>query len=29
MGNKFKEVEIKSCTYYFFDDMVDIKNQSK
>ena len=27
MGNKFKDVYIKkSPTYYFFDDMINIKN---
>ena len=26
MGNKFKEIDIKDRTYYFFDDMINIKN---
>ena len=26
MGNNFKYINIKNCTYYFFDDMIDIKN---
>ena len=25
MGNKFKNIDIKHCTCYFFDDMVNIK----
>ena len=25
MSNKFKEINIKNCTYYFFDDMIKIK----
>ena len=25
MGNKFKDIDIKNCTYYFFDDMIKIK----
>ena len=26
MSNKFKEIVIKNRTYYFFDDMVNIKD---
>ena len=26
MGNKFKDIVIKNCTYYFFDGMINIKN---
>ena len=26
MNNKFKEIDIKNRTYYFFDDMANIKN---
>ena len=26
MSNKFKEVDIKSQTYYSFDDIINIKN---
>ena len=26
MGNKFKDIDIKNHTYYFFDDMNNIKN---
>ena len=26
MGNKFKSVDIKNRTYYFFDDMININN---
>ena len=26
MNNKFKEIGIKNRTYYFFDDLVNIKN---
>ena len=26
MSNKFKDIGIKSCTYYFFDDIINIKN---
>ena len=26
MSNKFKEIDIKNHTYYFFDDMINIKN---
>ena len=26
MGNKFTEIYIKNCTYYFFNDMINIKN---
>ena len=24
--SRIKEINIKSCTYYFFDDMINIKN---
>ena len=26
MGNKFKEIDIKNRTYYFSDDIINIKN---
>ena len=26
MSNKFKDMSIKNSTYYFFDDIIDIKN---
>ena len=26
MSNKLKEIDINNCTYYFFDDMINIKN---
>ena len=26
MINKFKDIGIKNCTYYFFDDIINIKN---
>ena len=26
MSNKFKEIDITNCTYYFFHDMINIKN---
>ena len=26
MGNKFKDIDIKSCTYYSSDDIISIKN---
>ena len=26
MGDKFKDISIKSHTYYFFDDIINIKN---
>ena len=26
MSNKFKDVDIKNHTYYFFDDIINIKN---
>ena len=26
ISNKFTEIDIKNCTYYFLDDMIDIKN---
>ena len=26
MSNKFKEIDLKNHTYYFFDDMINIKN---
>ena len=29
MSNKVKEIDIKNRTYYFFDDMINIKNKSK
>ena len=29
MCNKFKETDIKTCTFYFFEDMFDIKNWFK
>ena len=25
VGNKFKDIDIKNRTYYFFDDMINIK----
>ena len=25
MSNKFKDIDIKSCTYYFFGDTIIIK----
>ena len=25
MSNKFKDIDIKKHTYYFFDDIIDIK----
>ena len=25
MGNKFKDIDIKNQTYYFLDDMINIK----
>ena len=25
MGNKFKDIDIKNRTYYFFDDIINIK----
>ena len=25
MSNKFKEINIKICTYFFLDDMINIK----
>ena len=28
MSNKFKEIDIKNRTYYFFDDMINIKNSN-
>ena len=24
--NKLKEIHIKNCAYYFFDDLINIKN---
>ena len=24
MSNKFKEIDTKNCTYYFFDDIINI-----
>ena len=26
MSNKFKEIDIKNRAYYFFDDIINIKN---
>ena len=26
MSNKFKEIDVKNRTYYFFDDTINIKN---
>ena len=26
MSNKLKEIDIKNCTYYFFDDVINIRN---
>ena len=26
MSNKFKEIDIKNRTYYFFNDMISLKN---
>ena len=26
MADKFKDADIENCTYYYFDDMVNIKN---
>ena len=26
MSNKFKEIDINNQTYYFFDDIINIKN---
>ena len=26
VGNNFKEIDIKSCTCYFFHDMINVKN---
>ena len=26
MSNKFKDIDIKNRTYYFFDDIINIKN---
>ena len=26
MSDRFKEIDLKNCTYYFFDDMINIKN---
>ena len=26
MSARFKKIDIKNRTYYFFDDMIDIKN---
>ena len=25
MTNRFRDIDIKNCTYYFFDDMINIK----
>ena len=26
MGDEFKKIDIRNRTYYFFDDMINIKN---
>ena len=26
MGNKFKDIDIKNHMYYFFDDLINVKN---
>ena len=26
MSNKFKDIDIKNRTYYFFDDIINMKN---
>ena len=26
MSNKVKDIDIKICTYYFFDDIINVKN---
>ena len=26
MSNKLEDIDIKRCTYYFFNDIVDIRN---
>ena len=26
MSNKFKDIDTKNCTYYYFDDMINIKS---
>ena len=26
MSNKVKDIDTKSCTYYFFNDIINIKN---
>ena len=26
MNNKFKEIDIANCTFYFLDDMINIRN---
>ena len=26
MSNKVKDIDIKNCTYYFFDDTINIEN---
>ena len=28
MSNKIKDTDIKSCTYYFFNDIINIENFS-
>ena len=28
MSNKIKDIDIKSCTYYFFNDIINIENFS-
>ena len=27
MSNKLKDIDIKNSTYYFFDDVINIKNR--
>ena len=26
MSNKVKDIDIKNCTYYFFNDIINIEN---
>ena len=26
MSNKIKDIDLKNCTYYFYDDITNIKN---
>ena len=26
MSNKVKDIDVRSCTYYFFNDIINIKN---